>query len=165
MCGMLRDVGVGAAAAYGAGKVMGAATTWFLERQSEASRRQEEELTPGGAPMAIARRLAGVVGTDLTDDQAMRAAVSFHRGLTTAYGVAAVALVRGGARPLRAGVAVGTAAFLLVDEGVSALGVIPRPPAYPLESHLRGLVGHLTFGVATGGMLALARRLGAITTA
>lgn len=165
MCGMLRDVGVGAAAAYGAGKIMGAATTRFLERQSEASRRREEEVTPGGAPMATARWLADVVGADLTDDEAVRLAGFLHRGLSTAYGLAAVLLVRAGARPLRAGVAVGAAAFLLVDEGVSVLGVIPRPPEYPLESHLRGVVGHLTFGVATGALLTLARRLGAIRAA
>lgn len=143
---MLRDVAVGAAAGAGAGagRAMDAATTWFLQRQ------------------VTARRLADVFGAEVTDEEAARLAGLLHRGLKTAYGVTAALLVRAGTRPLRAGLAVGTAAFLVVDEGMSALGVVPRAPAYPLESHLRGPVGHLTFGIVMGGTLALARRLGAV---
>lgn len=161
---MLRDVAVGAAAGAGAGagRAMDAATTWFLQRQSEVSKRREEELTLGGAPLVTVRRLADVFGAEVTDEEAARLAGLLHRGLKTAYGVTAALLVRAGTRPLRAGLAVGAAAFLVVDEGVSALGVVPRAPAYPLESHLRGAVGHLTFGIVMGGTLALARRLGTV---
>ncbi len=53
-----------------------------------------------------------------------------------------------------AGPVVGALAFVLVDEGtaVSAIG------DYPVESHLRGVVGHGTLGIATGAMLWLVSR-------
>jgi hypothetical protein len=51
------------------------------------------------------------------------------------------------------------AGFLLMDELANSLFFTPPPQAYPVESHLRGVVGHLTLGVVTGALLALARRL------
>ena len=83
-----------------------------------------------------------------------------HRSLGVAYGVAAAALVRAGVRPFLAEIVTGATAFVLVDEGLSSAAFTPPPGAYPVESHLRGVVGHLTFGVAAGVMLAVARRLG-----
>ena len=64
--------------------------------------------------------------------------------------------------PARAGMAAGTAAFLLVDEGVVSAVFTPPPWAYPIESHLRGAIGHLAYGAAAGAMLSAARRLGAM---
>jgi hypothetical protein len=58
-----------------------------------------------------------------------------------------------------AGLAAGMGGFLLVDELANSLFFTPPPQAYPPESHLRGLVGHLTFGAVLGILLALARRL------
>ena len=87
-----------------------------------------------------------------------------HRSLGVVYGMAAAALVRAGAIPFQAGIVTGATAFLLVDEGVSSVAFTPPPRAYPVESHLRGVVGHLTYGVATGAMLAITRRLGAMKT-
>ena len=46
MKGAIRILLVGAAAGYLAGKVMDQATTWFYERQSDASKRREQELLP-----------------------------------------------------------------------------------------------------------------------
>ena len=54
----------------------------------------------------------------------------------------------------------GATAFLLVDEGLTSTAFTPPPRAYPVESHLRGVVGHITFGVAAGAMLVIARWLG-----
>jgi hypothetical protein len=51
------------------------------------------------------------------------------------------------------------AGFLLVDEAANSLFFTPPPQAYPVESHLRGVVGHLVFGATLGALLALARRL------
>ena len=61
--------------------------------------------------------------------------------------------------PLAAGVASGMAGFLLVDEAANSLFFTPPPQAYPVESHLRGAVGHLAFGATLGVLLAVARRL------
>src|SRR5215218_5793898 len=147
MKGAIRVLVVGAAAGYLAGQVMDKATTWFYERQSDASKRRESELLPEGAPMASARKLAGLVGAEPTDDQASTIASTLHQSLGQLYGVVAAAL------------ASGAGGFLLVDELANSLFFTPPPQAYPVESHLRGAVGHLTFGAATGVLLALARRL------
>jgi hypothetical protein len=157
--GAIRVLFVGAAAGVAAGQVMDRATTWFYERQSDASRRRENELLPEGAPMASARKLAGLIGAEPTDDQTGQLAAAMHRSLGQLYGVAAAALTRRGVPPVAAGVATGVGGFLLVDELANGLFFTPPPQAYPVESHLRGLVGHLTFGAATGILLSVARRL------
>jgi hypothetical protein len=159
MSGAVRVLFVGAAAGLAAGQVMDRATTWFYERQSDASKQRENELLPEGAPMASARKLAGLLGAEPTDDQTGQLAEAMHRSLGQLYGVAAAALARRGVPPVSAGVACGVGGFLLVDELANGLFFTPPPQAYPVESHLRGLVGHLTFGAATGVLLAVARRL------
>jgi hypothetical protein len=138
---------------------MDKATTWFYERQSDASKQRENELLPEGAPVASARKLAALVGAEPTDDQTGELAVYLHRSLGQLYGVAAAVLTRRGVSPVGAGLAAGMGGFLLVDELANGLFFTPPPQAYPRESHLRGLVGHLTFGAATGTLLAVARRL------
>jgi hypothetical protein len=159
MSGYLRVVLVGAAAGYAAAQVMDRATTWFYQRQSDASKRRESELLPEGAPLASARKLAGLVGAQPTDEQAGRIAAVLHQSLGQLYGVGAAALTRSGVRPLTAGVASGVAGLLLVDELANSLFFTPPPQAYPVVSHLRGVVGHLTFGATLGVLLAAARRL------
>ena len=159
MKGAIRVLFVGAAAGVAAGQVMDRATTWFYERQSDASKERENELLPEGAPMASARKLAGLIGAEPTDDQTGQLAAAMHRSLGQLYGVAAAALTRRGVPPVAAGVATGLGGFLLVDELANGLFFTPPPQAYPVESHLRGLVGHLTFGAATGVLLSVARRL------
>jgi hypothetical protein len=159
MKGAIRVLLVGAAAGYLAGKVMDQATTWFYERQSDASKRREQELLPEGAPLASARKLAGLIGAEPTDDQAGTIAQAMHQSLGQGYGVVAAALTRRGVPPLAAGVASGAAGFVLIDELANGLFFTPPPQAYPVESHLRGLVGHLTLGAAMGVLLAVARRL------
>jgi hypothetical protein len=155
----IRVLFVGATAGFVAGQVMDKATTWFYERQSDASKQREDELLPEGAPVASARKLAALVGAEPTDDQTGELAVYLHRSLGQLYGVTAAALTRRGVSPVSAGLAVGVGGFLLVDELANGLFFTPPPQAYPRESHLRGLVGHLTFGATTGVLLAVARRL------
>ncbi len=162
MTNIVWDLGIGAAIGYGASRVMDLATGWFLEHQSEASRQREVEVAPGGTPVVAGKKLAQMVGRDVTDAEAARISLFVHRSLGVVYGMAAAALVRAGARPFRAGIMTGATAFFLVDEGVSSVAFTPPPRAYPVESHLRGVVGHLAYGVAAGAMLAIVRRLGAM---
>jgi hypothetical protein len=159
MKGAIRVLFVGVAAGFAATQVMDKATTWFYERQSDASKRRETGVLPEGAPMASARKLAGLIGAELTDDQTGQLAEALHRSLGQLYGVAAAAMTRRGVNPVGAGLTAGLGGWLLVDELANSLFFTPPPQAYPPESHLRGLVGHLTFGAATGALLAVARRL------
>jgi hypothetical protein len=155
----MRVLLVGAAGGYTAGKVMDRVTTWFYQRQSDASKQREGELLPGGAPMASARKLARLVGVEPTDEQAGQLASALHQSLGQLYGVGAASLMRAGVPPVAAGITTGVAGLLLVDELANSLFFTPPPQAYPVESHLRGLVGHLSFGVTLGVVLAVARRL------
>ena len=70
------------------------------------------------------------------------------------YGVIASVLINRGTPPLLAGTIVGLAAWLLVDEGLS----LPTFRQYPPESHIRGLVGHTTYGLTAGALLSLTSR-------
>jgi hypothetical protein len=157
--GAIRVLLVGAAAGYLAGQVMDKATTWFYERQSDASKQRENELLPEGAPMASARKLAGLVGAEPTDEQAGELAAGLHQALGQLYGVVAAAMARRDIAPVTAGLATGAGGFLVVDELANSLFFTPPPQAYPVESHLRGVVGHLVFGATLGVLLAVARRL------
>jgi hypothetical protein len=162
MCHKIRDLGVGAAIGYGASMAMDQATGWYFERQSKESRRREEEVAPGGAPVLVGKKLARLVGREVTDEQAAKIGSIVHRSLGMTYGMAAAALARKGVAPLAAGIATGAAAFVVVDEAFLSAFFTPPPRAYPIESHLRGAVGHLAYGAAAGAMLSAARRLGAV---
>jgi uncharacterized membrane protein YagU involved in acid resistance len=50
------------------------------------------------------------------------------------------------------------AALVLVDEGLPTLRIVPAPSKWPWESHVRGVVGHLTLAAGIGALLTLAER-------
>jgi hypothetical protein len=157
---LIRRVLVGAAAGYAANRCMDLATTWFYARQSEESRAQEEEVFPGGALVDGGRSMAKMMGIDDPDDETVaRLGLRMHRGSGIAYGVLGALLVGAGVRPMRAGLLVGTAAFVLVDEALSAVTLEPSPSDFPIEAHARGAVGHAAFGAALGVALTVARPL------
>ncbi|WP_448628486.1 hypothetical protein [Geodermatophilus sp. URMC 64] len=143
----------GALAGYVASRTMDVATTAFYRRQSETSKRREQELAPGGTLVGLGRQLGRVVGRSLDDEAAGRVGVAVHRSFGVGYGVLAAALTRRGMSPLAAGLTVGAAAFLVVDEGTS----LPLLTSYPLVSHARGVVGHATLGLALGLLLRATR--------
>jgi hypothetical protein len=140
---------VGALAGYAASRIMDQATTRFYALQTERSKQREEELAPGGTLVQLGKQLGGALGQDLSDEQAGRVGLGVHRTFGMIYGMTAAALVARGTPPLRAGLTVGAAAWLLIDEGTA----LPTFADYPVESHLRGVVGHLTLGLALGALL------------
>jgi hypothetical protein len=157
---LLRRVLIGAAAGYGANRAMDVATAWFYARQDEASKAREEEVYPGGAILDAGRQIAAIMKiANPGEDQIQQLGIRAHRALGMTYGVMAATLVGFGVRPMKAGVLVGVAAFVLVDELMSAVQLEPSPTDFPIEAHLRGVVGHATFGVALGTGLALAHPL------
>jgi hypothetical protein len=155
------NLSIGAAIGYASSMAMDKATGWYLGYQSEASRRREEEVAPGGAPVLVGKKLARLVGREVSDEGAVKIGSLVHRSLGITYGMATAGLARKGIAPLAAGVATGATAFV-VDEVFLSAFFTPPPWAYPIESHLRGVVGHLGYGLAAGAMLSVARRLGAV---
>ena len=143
---------LGALVGYVSSRLMDQATTWFYARQSDESKQREEEIAPGGTLRQFGKQVGEALGKELGDEEADRVGLAFHRTMGVIYGIGTAALVKRGMRPMAAGLTVGTAAFILVDEGTE----ISSFSAYPVESHLRGVVGHGAFGLAAGALMSLA---------
>jgi hypothetical protein len=148
------NIWVGALAGYAASRTMDRATSLFYGLQTDGSKAREEELAPGGTLVQLGKQLGEAMGRDLTDEQAGRVGVTVHRTFGMLYGMAASAAVARGVRPLRAGIATGATAWALIDEGTA----LPTFTDYPVESHLRGVVGHATLGATIGFLLKLIER-------
>jgi hypothetical protein len=133
-----RDLLTGLGAGYGATRVMEKASTFMYERQSEEARNREEELREEMPTTVLVRKVADWRGVKLEDEQADRLGTWLHYGFGAAGGPVAAILARTTAiRPLRAGLAVGTAMFVLVDEGANyVLGLTPPAPEWPAVTHL-----------------------------
>lgn len=148
---LMPDLVTGALIGYVSSRVMDAATSTFYTRQSEASKVREEEIAPGGTLIELGEAVGSIAGRELSGAEAAHWGLATHRTLGTAYGVIAALLVRRGVSPLLAGPSVGAAAWLVVDEGLS----LPTFRRYLPESHVRGIVGHGTWGVTAGLLLGL----------
>ncbi len=143
------NLAVGALAGYVASRTMDQATALFYGLQTQKSKDREEELAPGGTLMQLGKQLGEAAGRELDDEAAGRVGLAVHRTFGTLYGVAAAALVGRGVAPLRAGLVVGAAAWAVIDEGTA----LPQFTDYPVESHLRGVVGHGSYGLVAGLLL------------
>lgn len=151
---LAREVVLGTGAAYAATKVMDRVTTAYLEQQSEASRRREKELQEETASVKAAQELAELRGEQIDQQRAQELGQRLHLGLGLSGGLVAGLLAARGMNPLAAGILTGVGMWVLVDEGANAmLGLTPPPPAYPRETHIRGLVGHLAYGGVLGALL------------
>ena len=119
----------------------------------------QKEVAPGDAPVLAGKKLASLVGRDVSDQQAAKIGSVVYWALGMSYGMAAAVLARAGVPPLVAGIATGAMA-LVVDGGLMSAFFTPPPLAYPLDSHVRELVGHLGYGAVAGTMLSAVRGLG-----
>jgi hypothetical protein len=143
------------------GAFAGAAATWLMDQvtagiqqqQSPEDAEREAAARPNGKTPAanLVDYLAERIGVDLPESSRGMAEQIVHFGLGAGPG-ALYALLRGRLPGLGAGGGLfyGALLFAVNDEYVNtALGLAGPPDAYPLSSHLRGLVGHLVLGVAT----------------
>lgn len=155
---LARDIAVGALAGYAGSLAMDRATTWYWDRMSEQAKQLERDANPDGTPLSVGRTFAPLLGRGDSEADAYRTAGQLHRALGITYGIKAAILSRWGMSPMAAGLLSGAGAFVVVDEGVMSVLTAP-PSAYPKESHLRGVVGHLTLGATVGAVLSAARRV------
>jgi hypothetical protein len=144
----------GALVGYASSRLMDQATGWYYRRQSQESKDTEEQIAPGGTLVQLGHQLAGLTGRQVDDEAAGRVGLTVHRSLGVTYGVIAAYLTRRGVSAWVAGPLVGSAAWLLVDEGLS----LSTARDYKTESHVRGVIGHGTWGVSAGVLLSLVGR-------
>lgn len=126
-------------------------TLRFLYNHESAEVRRRESEARGGIPAleVMAEELAGLTGSTLSEQERQRAGTALQWimgiGAGMLYGV-----LRDRIPSVRAGhgLVYGAAFSLVVDEGLTPLlGFTPGPGAFPWQTHARGFVGHLVFGV------------------
>jgi hypothetical protein len=144
------DLMKGAIAGAVATGVMDRITNMLYERESKGVRQLEDSLRQGRtAYEAVAEKAAGLLGKQLEEGDRRRLGKAVHWTLGIAAGASyAVLRHRLPALQRAGGAKFGTAFWAAVDEAlVSALGLTPPPTSFPFQTHARGLVGHLTFGI------------------
>jgi hypothetical protein len=151
---LTREVVMGTGAGHLASKVMDRVTTAYQERQSEESKQRERQVQETPAYVKAAEKLAQARGRYLDRVRADELGHRLHRALGLSGGLTAGFLAARGMNPVLAGLFTGLAMWLLVDEGANAaMGFTPPAPAYPPETHIRGLLGHAAYRAVLGGLL------------
>ncbi|MEW6476045.1 MAG: DUF1440 domain-containing protein [Actinomycetota bacterium] len=158
---VLHDVAISSAAGLVATKPMEVVTTKIQRVQSEEATIREQQASPGLASEVAARKAAQRAGVHLDERQVQRAGQVLHYSLAMAWGPLYPVLRRRlGLSPLSAGLGTGLAMFLIADEGFNSLSGTSAPPrAYPLVTHVRGLAGHVVFGLVLAAVTEAAWRL------
>ncbi len=179
---ILTNMLLGAVAGATASYVMAQVTHHLDEHQTRRAKEQEAEAnrgkrasdgdvenTPGmveqrgawglssGGSIAV-EKVARMAGKELTSEERMGFEIALNVGLSMGVG-AVYALLRHripGAN-LGHGLIFGTTFWLLVDEvGNTVLGLTPPATEFPWQTHMRGLAGHMVFGMVAETVLALA---------
>ncbi len=148
---LLADVAVGLLAGFVATKATDLAQGPLRRATPDNVKRREARVSPGPSSSQVAaRRLAERLGRPADDRRLRPLARAVHHGLGMAWGPVYCLLRRHvGMRPLGAGLAAGAALSLVVDEGLTpALGLSAPNRAYPVATHVRGLLAHLVWGAA-----------------
>jgi hypothetical protein len=143
------------------GAIAGAVATWFMdlvttalyEAQSEetTARERAAQVRGKGSVENLLERMESMTGVSVPQDMRPTALQALHYGLGIGPG-ALYGVLRGRVPGVGAGrgILYGLALFAVNDEFMNtALGLAGPPGAYPIETHWRGLVGHVVLGVAT----------------
>lgn len=144
----LKGAVIGAISGYAGLEAMTPVTTKLQAMQSPQDAEQEKRVSPGVSYTVAAKSLASRAGRQLNDQQATQLGSVFHVGLGLAAGEMYMVLRRGfGWGPALSGLVVASLLWGGVDEGLTpAMGWSAPNSAYPMSTHVRGAVGHLTLG-------------------
>jgi hypothetical protein len=138
---------IGLVSGFVATKAMTRVTTRLYEMESEEDKQREKEASPGISYDVAAKQLAARIGLHLDEQQARQVGGLFHWGLGLGAGILYMNLRRRGTGPIKSAVVASMSLFLGIDEGLTpAMGWSAPDPKYPLATHVRGLIGHLTLG-------------------
>ena len=144
------DVAVGLAADVAASKVTEYAQTALYRLTSSDVKKQEERVRPGPPYDIAAQNTAGLLDIQLDHKQLSRAGIAFHYIAGAAWGAVYCLMRRAaGMNSVRAGTATGASTPLILDEAITpALGSSAPNRAYPIQTHVRGFLGHIVYGLA-----------------
>jgi hypothetical protein len=158
---VLEDLPISALAGLAGTKAMEPVGQKLYEWEPEEDRRREEAVRPGPPFEIAAAKTLRLLGRGSDEKTTERLGLAFHYGLAVGWAPTYALLRRRTTlRPLTAGLASGTAMWLLADEGMTpALGFSAPNRAYPLSTHIRALLAHLAFGAAVAGVTETAWRL------
>lgn len=179
---IVTDMLLGAVAGAAASYVMAQVTHYLDEYQDKRTKEQETEanrgkiassVEVGNAPGMVKQRgvsglssggsiavekVARMAGKELAHKE--RSGFEFALNIGLSMGVGAVyALLRHRipGTNLGHGLVLGTTFWLLVDEvGNPLLGLTPPQAEFPWQTHMRGLTGHMVFGLVAETVLTLA---------
>ena len=130
--------------------IMDKVTTYIYERQPSKIRKIEARVSEGkGAYGTAAEKVARLAGVELDDARRMRFGSAIHWTMGITAGALYGAL-RARFRTLDAtqGLPFGLGMWLVIDEVLLwKLGLAKAPPAYPWQTHARGLAGHVAYGL------------------
>ncbi len=146
----IADIGVGLIGGYVGTKVMEPVAMKLYEWESEEDRRREDAVRPGPPYEIAARKTTQMLRLKLSEQQLQRlSTLLFHYGLGMSWGpVYTLLRRRTGIHPVVGGLGTGAAMSLIVDETLTpVLGFSAPNRAYPLVTHVRGVVAHLAFGL------------------
>ena len=146
------------------GVLAGAVAWWAMDqtlqaiynRQAPSVRHRESKARRGvPATEVLAERLAAGFGRQLDPPQRQAAGTLLQWGMGiaggTVYPLVSPHLPGTG---LHRGLRYGALFWLVVDEGLTPmLGLAPGPRAFPWQTHARGLVGHLVFGIVAEAVM------------
>ena len=124
-------------------------TTLFMRAQSESLER-EQEVRDESQPAALVRRAGSMLGFDPGDRGAQVGGAILHRMTAIIGGPLVTAVATRGRRPVRDAVIAALVIWLVFDEGTSWAMDPDQARAYPAATHLRGLTGHVGYGLTIG---------------
>lgn len=143
------------------GAIAGGIATWTMDQvtsgmlagQAADVTAAEQAASPRGqsAVANLVDRIDQSLGLDLSKAAKANAAQAIHYGLGVAPGALYAVALRHSSKPgIGQGLVVGLGLWLVNDEYLNArLGLSGTWDSYPIETHLRGAVGHAVLGVAT----------------
>lgn len=128
-------------------------TNFLYQHEDEAHKKSEEELRKESALAVLAARLIELIGAEPTERRKQQLGTALHWIYGMGWGVL-YALLRRRAPLLRKalGLPFGVLFALVGDEIMNqVMGLTAPPKAWPIDAHLRGLVGHVAYAAAAEG--------------
>ncbi|MCA1972300.1 MAG: hypothetical protein LDL44_05630 [Caenispirillum sp.] len=167
---VLLDSLIGLAAGLIATRITGTVQGILWRLMPEDARQEETDAAlPLDPSQTAAKRLARLAGVELTGKGLETGGWIVHYATGLGWTPVYMLLRRwGGLHPAGAALVCGSAMALVLDEGlVPALKLSRGPRAYPWETHARGFVTHIAFGVLVAAAVETlrhpARRTGSIS--